>query len=123
MERSKKFCITNHFKNRTNLELQELIYEDISKNLISSFNYSIVTDYKPVVIEENKTIYEIITSNNKNQNSNTSKMVFGKCEFLLKNYYGIEQNESLIILKMDTFIEGKTGPTSLYEIFYPLDNS
>ena len=44
-----------------------VIYEDISKNLISSFNYSIVTDYKPVVIEENKTIYEIITSNNKIQ--------------------------------------------------------
>ena len=24
---------------------------------------------------------------------------------------------------MDTFTEGKTGPTSLYEIFYPLDNA
>ena len=24
---------------------------------------------------------------------------------------------------MDTFTEGKTGPTSLYEIFYPFENS
>ena len=123
MDRSTKLCITNNFENRTNLELQELIYDDISKNLIGSFNYSMITDYNPVIVEENSTIYEIITSNNKYQNPNTSKIDFGRCESLLKNFYSIEQNESFLILKMDTFIEGKTGPTTLYEIFYHFDNS
>ena len=99
------------------------IYEDIINDLISSFNFSIIGDYKSVIIEENNTIYEIVSSNNKNQSSNTSKIDFGQCISVLKNYYRIAQNESLIILKMDTYIEGKTGPTSLYEIFYPLENS
>ena len=123
MERSKKLCITNNYENRTNLQMQEIIYEDIINDLISSFNFSIIGDYKSVIIEENNTIYEIVSSNNKNQSSNTSKIDFGQCISVLKNYYRIAQNESLIILKMDTYIEGKTGPTSLYEIFYPLENS
>ena len=123
MDRSKKLCITNHYENRTNLELQELIYNDISKNLISSFNYSIITDNQSVIIEEKETIYEIISSNNKNPNKKTSYIDLGKCESILKNFYEINQNESLIILKMDTFVEGKTGATSVYEIFYPLENS
>ena len=123
IERSTKLCVTNNFENRTNLELQEIIYDDIVIDLTNSFNYSIITDYKSVIIEENNTIYEIVSSNNKNPNSKTSKIDFGKCDSLLKNFYGIEQNKSLIILKMDTYIEGKTGPTSVYEIFYPMDNS
>ena len=123
MDRSTKLCITNNFENRTNLELQELIYDDISNNLIGSFNYSMITDDNPVIVEENSTIYEIITSNNTYQNPNTSKIDFGKCEYLIKDFYGIEHNESFIILKMDTFIEGKTGPTTLYEIFYHFENS
>ena len=120
MERSKKLCITNYFNNRTNLDIQEIIFKDISKDLTNSFNYSIITDNQTVVVEENETIYEIISSKNKNQKSKTSYIDFGKCESVLKNYYELDQNESFIILKMDTFIEGKTGPTSVYQLFYPL---
>jgi hypothetical protein len=69
MDRSQKLCITNNFENRTNLELQEIIYADVSKDLTYSFDYSIITDNYSVIIEENKTTYEIISTNNKNQNS------------------------------------------------------
>ena len=35
MSRSKKLCVTNYFEGRTNLQLQQIIYDDISKHLIS----------------------------------------------------------------------------------------
>ena len=41
-------------------------YIDVLDNLINSFNYSIIPDYKIVVIEENNAIYEIISLNIKN---------------------------------------------------------
>ena len=44
----------------------ELLYKDVLDDLINSFNYSIITDYKIIVIEENNTIYEIISLNIKN---------------------------------------------------------
>jgi predicted RNA-binding protein with PUA domain len=44
----------------------ELLYKDVLDDLVNSFNYSIITDYKIIVIEENNTIYEIISLNIKN---------------------------------------------------------
>ena len=44
----------------------ELLYKDVLDDLINSFNYSIITDYKIIVIEENNIIYEIISLNIKN---------------------------------------------------------
>ena len=44
----------------------ELLYKDVLDDLVNSFNYSIITDYKIIVIEENNTIYEIILLNIKN---------------------------------------------------------
>ena len=44
----------------------ELLYKDVLDDLINSFNYSIITDYKIIVIEENNIIYQIISLNIKN---------------------------------------------------------
>ena len=123
MERSEKLCVTNYFENRTNLDIQELIKDDIKKDLINKFNYTIITENETVLIEENQTIYEIVTTRNKNPNSNTTSIYLGECEKLLKDYYGIDENEYLYILVIDAYIEGKTGPLSLYEVYYPLSGS
>ena len=124
MERSQKLCITNNAGNRTNLQIQEIIHDDISTDLSNKFNYSIISDNYSIIIEENETIYEIISSQNKNnKNTLTSNIDFGRCESMLKDYYDIDQNEPLYILKMDAYIEGKIGPTVVYEIFYPIENS
>ena len=122
MERSEKLCVTNNVGNRTNLLIQEIIHNDIISDLTNKFNYTILTDNYSVIIEEKNTTYEIITTDNKNKNILTSNIEFGECEKILREYYGIDENELLYYLKMDTYIEGKTGPTVVYELFYPLDS-
>ena len=123
MERSEKKCITNNMENRTNLQIQEIIYDDIISDLTSKFNYSIITDNYSVIIEENSTVYEIISTRNQNKNNLTSNIDFGRCESLLKEYYDdISENDPLYIFKMDAYLEGKIGPTVVYEVFYPLDS-
>ena len=36
-------------------------------------------------------------------------------------YYGIDADEPLYILKIDAYVEGKFGPTVVYEVYYPFD--
>ena len=123
MERSKKLCITNYYGNRTNLEIQELIHIDIQKDLENKFDYAIITENQTVLIEENQTFYEIVTTRNKNPKSNITTIKLGECETRLKDYYKIEQDEYLYILVINAYIGGKTGPVNLYEVYYPLFNS
>ena len=122
MERSEMLCKTNNIGNRTNLQIQEIIHDDIISDLTNRFNYSIITDNYSVIINETKTMYEIISTKNKNKNSITSNIDFGNCESMLKDYYEIDKNEPLYVLKMDADVEGKMGPTVVYELFYPLEN-
>jgi len=93
MERNEKKCVTNNIGNRTNLQIQEIIHDDIIRDLSSKFNYSIITDNYSVIIEEDSTVYEIISTRNQNKNNLTSSIYFGRCESLLKDYYEIPQNE------------------------------
>ena len=123
MKRSQKLCITSYFENRTNLDIQEIIHNDINKDLEETFNYTIITENSTVLIEENETIYEIVTTKNKNPNSNTTHIDLGECEDRLKEYYEIDQDDYLYILVIDAYLEGKTGPKTLYEVYYPLFNS
>ena len=123
MKRSQKLCITSYFENRTNLDIQEIIHNDINKDLEETFNYTIITENSTVLIEENETIYEIVTTRNKNPNSNTTHIDLGECEDRLKEYYEIDQDDYLYILVIDAYLEGKIGPKTLYEVYYPLFNS
>jgi hypothetical protein len=119
MERSEKLCVTNNPGNRSNLQIQEIIHDDIISDLTNRFDYSNITDNNSIIIEENKTTYEILTTRNKNKNNITSNIDFGECESILREYYDIDGNQSIYILKMDTYLDGKTGPTVVYELFSP----
>ena len=123
MERSQKLCVTSYFDERTNLEIQELIHKDINRDLIDEFDYKIINETNTVLIKENKTTYEIVTTRNKNPNSNTTPIDLGECETRLKEYYEIDQDEYLYMLVINAEVEGKTGPIPIYEVYYPLFNS
>ena len=112
--------MTDYEVNRTVSELQNLVQTNIKEDLIDKFNFSVITNNETVVIEEINSIYEIISTNNKNKNSKTSSIELGQCEYTLKEYYNIPEKEPLIIYKIDTKVEGKTGPSVLYQVFYPL---
>ena len=87
-------------------------------DIIDTFNYTYIDEYNSIVLEEKDHIYEIISSNSKVNNPKTSSLYLKNCEKSLKSYYGIPDNESLIILKLDAYREGQTGPTVEYQIYY-----
>ena len=113
-----KLCILNNKSNRTELEIQDLLLQNFHDDLINSFNYSLISDEENIIIYENITTYEILSSKNKKKNNKTSSLSIGKCEYTLKKFYDIKENETLYIFKIDANIKGKTGPTVLYELFY-----
>ena len=41
-----------------------------------------------------------------------------ECETLLKLYYKIDENDTLYILKIDAYFEGKTGQSVEYQVYY-----
>ena len=116
MERSQKLCVTSYFDKRTNFEIQELIHKDINRDLIDEIDYKIINETNTVLIEENQTKYEIVTTRNKNLNSNTTSILLGECETRLKEFYEIDQDEYLYMLVINAEVEGKTGPLPIYEV-------
>ena len=121
MERNKGKCVTNYYGNRTNAEVQDKVFSNIMDDIVDSFDYKYINDYTSIVLREKDHTYEIITTNSKVNNYNTSKLNLKNCEDTLKAYYGIDKNESLYILKLDAFRPGQTGPTVEYQLYYPFN--
>ena len=118
MERKEGKCITNYYGPRSNAEVQDKVLSNIMDDIIDTFNYTYIDEYNSIVLEEKDHIYEIISSNSKVNNPKTSSLYLKNCEKSLKSYYGIPDNDPLIILKLDAYREGQTGPTVEYQIYY-----
>ena len=114
-ERKYKICINNYIGNIINLK--DLTQKTIIDDIINSFNTTLIDSNSTFIIEENETIYEILTSDNKNKNNKTSSIDLLECEAALREYNIIDEKEHLYILKIDTNVEGKTGPTVLYQVY------
>jgi hypothetical protein len=69
--------------------------------------------------------YLITTTDNLRDNSkHTNTIDFGECETILKSNYSINDNESLIILKIDKDNENKDSIKQVeYEVFHPKNKS
>ena len=74
------------------------------------------------VIKEDDVMFQLKTTENQNLNdyTNISPIKLGNCEEILRNYYKINSSLSLIILKIDYFIEEFQIPVIGYEVFHPL---
>ena len=120
MDLKNKLCVINYGGNRTIMQNQDLLQSNIMNDLVSSFNVTSMSDDETILFEEGGTYYEIITTKNKKGNTNTSSLQLGECEYILKNYYGIDKEAPLYIFKIDANIEGKTGPSIVYKVYYPL---
>ena len=120
MERYYKLCITNYNGEKIN-EIQDIVMLDIKNDVIDTFDYKFISQNRSVIYYEKNIKYEITYTNNTQTDSKNGNFNLGKCENLLREYYQIEQEEPLYILKIDAYIEGKLGPKVEYEIYFPFD--
>ena len=97
---------------------REELKEGILDNLI---NNTILIKKEDLLRKENDILYQVTSTENQNKNYylNISVIKLKQCEFRLKSFYNISQNESLIILKIDNFIEEMNIPYVEYEIYHP----
>ena len=121
-ERRDKKCITHYNGTRPNLEIQDKVVEDIENHLTSrTFDYLMI-DNENIIIEENKTVYEITIMGANRPSPLTSQLELEECEKALRGYYSIPENENIYLLKFDIYLPVKLGPTIEYKAYYPLDN-
>ena len=102
------------------------VVDNIIKGNLNSLLDEIVSGEKEdLIIKEDDVIFQITTTDNQNNNeyNNASTINLGKCETTLKSIYGIDLNDSLIILKIDYFMEGLMIPIIGYEVFHPKNKS
>ena len=83
-------------------------------------------DNKDLKIEGNNIIYQLTSTENQHNNENIkniniSTINLDECEKILKRENNINQNQSLLIFKIDYFQEGSSIPIIGYEIYNPLD--
>ena len=97
--------------------IQNIFSDDSFKNILDS----IVSAEKDITISNNETIIQITSTENQknNKNLNISTINLGACEETLKKAYKIDRNKSLLILKIDSFIDGSKIPVIQYEVYHP----
>ena len=124
MERFEGLAITNYKANNSEeIEIiQEMIMQNIKNDIIDTFNYTYITKNRSLILEEDNLIYEITSTHCTYIHPNLGRINLVECEPKLKNVYGFEQEDPLYILKLDAFVEGKTGPKIEYEVYYPLNS-
>ena len=78
-----------------------------------------------IYIKNEDVLYQITTTDNQNNNiyNNISSIKLGECENILKKIYDIDRNLTLIILKIDYYLEGLLIPIIGYEVYHPENKS
>ena len=126
-------CSARNFYNGTctinnqNIKAKEYIVNstinEIKNGSMNSLLMKVLNeDKKDLIINNNGLeIFQISSTNNQinNLNDNKTNINIGECENILKNIYNINKNDTLIIFKMDYFLEDFLIPITEYEIFHP----
>ena len=102
------------------------IREDIINHKIDSLLLNVTEgSQNDLLIKEEKIIYQITTSDNQNNGTynNISTIKLGECEDILKDKYGLDKNQTLIIFKIDYYVPGLLIPIIGYEVFHPKNKS
>ena len=102
------------------------IKEDIINHKIDYLLSNVTEGNKEdLYIKDEDVLYQITTTDNQNNNNynNISKIKLGECENILKKIYNIDRNLSLIIFKIDYYLEGLLIPIIGYEVYHPENKS
>ena len=104
--------IKNYFKKYFNNEIINNNLEIIIFNLTNR-------NKEDFIIKEKDILYQITSSEiqNNKEYRNISKIILGQCENILKKEYEIDDNQTLIIFKIDYYKSDSLIPIIGYEIF------
>ena len=92
--------------------------ELVNGNLDSIISDIIIKEKKDLVIKENNIVYQITSSNNENNTKNNiSTIKLGECEEKLRQENNINDDITLIILKIEIYEEGLLIPIIEYEVY------
>ena len=116
-------------KKEINISKDEIINnikEDIINHKIDYLLSNVTEGNKEdIYIKNEDVLYQITTTDNQNNNiyNNISSIKLGECENILKKIYDIDGNLTLIILKIDYYLEGLLIPIIGYEVYHPKNKS
>ena len=116
---------SNTIINETNINRIDKIIQNFQLKLTDDFNSSLVNNKINLETESKKILIELVTTyDEKNkENKNETIINLGECEYKLKQAYGISNESSLYILKIEVNETGMKIPKIEYEVYYPLNKS
>jgi len=117
----KKECFYSENYSKTNKDLIKEINKSFEEHSLDELLDDLIETNQDLFIEEENALYQITTSYNQNNKIyyNLSSIILGKCEQILKSKNNLTENESLIIFKVESYIEGYNIPLIDYEIYNP----
>ena len=102
-------------------DINEIIINIKNNSLICKLNlFNIfIIDQKDIYIKDNNKLYQITSSYNQynNEYKNISIIKLGECEERLRKYYNIDDNEILIIFKIEIRDDNYLIPVIEYEVY------
>ena len=118
-------------RNNNDKNFKDIMIKNIGNEIESGLiNYIFKNNYylgdiNDFIIKDNDILYQITSSYNQKHNeyNNISTILFEDCENILKRIYNIEKNQSLIIFKVEYYMNNYLIPIIGYELFHPINNS
>jgi len=117
----KKECSYTGNSSKTNEDLIKEIKQSFEEHSLDELLDDLLETKQDLFIEEENSLYQLTTSYNQNNKIyyNLSSIKLGKCEQILKSKNNLTENESLIIFKVEYYIEGYNIPLIDYEVYNP----
>ena len=115
-------CVISNQDIKVKQNFIDLLINGISNNSSNSFLSDVINENKKdYIIEQNDIIYQITSSYNQKNKvyDNISTIDLGECENILKSESNMNEDDNLIILKIDYLMEGLNIPIIRYNIFNP----
>ena len=117
-------CRTNIYNEKTKEKMVNNIINEIKNGSLNIFLELIKEGNDDFLIKNYDTIYQLTSTYNQiyKYYEDISTINFGECEKFLKNKYNINENETLMLLKIDNYIPGFSIPIIDYKLFNPETN-
>ena len=105
----------NNSKDNVIVNIKDELVNGYLDSIISNI---IIKEKKDLVLKENNIVYQITSSNNENnKKNNISTIKLGECEKKLRKENNINDNITLLILKIEIHEEGLLIPIIEYEVY------